>query len=173
MRRTMILLIAAGLVLSALLLLPVRAERTATVAAPVLKWAYGGCADPPHYCQTGWYASPAVVDLDNDDQPEVLWGGYDLFALNGTDGSVQWRAQNNSRIWPSIAVADLDNNGTLEIVVGRGGDQVTVYNPSGGVVWSRNPFGNGEVRTLALADLEQDGRIEVIVGRAGGGDRAR
>jgi hypothetical protein len=139
------------------------------VAAPTLKWQYGGCATPPHYCETGWYASPAVADLDGDGAAEVIWGGYDLFALNGEDGGVQWSAANGSRIWPGIAVADLDGNGSLEIAVGRGGDQLTLYSATGAVLWSRNPFGGGEVRTLAVEDLEQDGDMELIVGRASGG----
>jgi hypothetical protein len=138
------------------------------IAAPVLKWAYGGCINGP-YCDTGWYASPAVADLDNDNQPEVIWGTYDLYALNGEDGSVQWDADGVGRIWPGIAVADLTGNDSLEIIVGRGGDSLTVYNSSGGVAWERNPFGSGEVRTLAVADLENDGQMEIIVGRAGGG----
>ena len=52
---------------------------------------------------------------------------------------VQWRAPNGSRVWPGIAVADLTGDGDLEIIVGRGSDQVTVYNHSGGVEWTRNP----------------------------------
>ncbi len=47
------------------------------IPAPVLKWVYGGCVSGP-YCQTGWYASPAVADVDNDGHPEVLWGAYNL-----------------------------------------------------------------------------------------------
>src|SRR5712692_7568307 len=35
----------------------------AGVSAPVLMWQYGGCTSDP-YCDTGWYSSPAVVDLD-------------------------------------------------------------------------------------------------------------
>jgi len=34
----------------------------AAVQAPVLKWAYGGCFTS--WCQTGWYSSPAVIDID-------------------------------------------------------------------------------------------------------------
>src|SRR5262245_23184422 len=159
-----------GLIVFGGLLAPAQAANLSAVAAPVLKWQYGGCNAPPHYCDTGWYASPAVADLDGDNKPEVLWGVYDLFALNGENGSVQWTASNGSRIWPGIAVADIDNNGSPEIIVGRGGDQVTVYNKAGGVVWTRKPFGGGEVRTLAVEDLEQDGQLEVVVGRASGGD---
>jgi hypothetical protein len=94
------------------------ATSAAGIAAPVLKWAYGGCVNGP-YCETGWYASPAVADLDNDNQPEVIWGAYDLYVLNGVDGSVQWDGNGGNRIWPGIVVADLTGNGTLEVIVGR------------------------------------------------------
>ncbi|MCB0036817.1 MAG: VCBS repeat-containing protein [Anaerolineales bacterium] len=137
------------------------------IAAPQLKWAYGGCFTS--WCQTGWYASPAVADLDKDGNPEVIWGSYDTVALNGENGTVQWRGENGSRVWPGVAVADLTGDGTLEVIVGRGSDQVTVYSHTGSELWTRNPFGNGEVRTLAVADLEDDGQMEIIVGRASGG----
>src|SRR5438874_30057 len=34
-------------------------------SAPVLMWKNGGCTS---WCQNGWYASPAVTDLDGDGQ---------------------------------------------------------------------------------------------------------
>jgi hypothetical protein len=138
----------------------------AIVSAPTLKWQYGGCTPGP-YCDTGWYSSPAVADLDADGHPDVIWGAYDVVALNGADGSQKWRATSPNRVWPDIAVADLTGNGTPEVIVGRSSDQLTVYNASGGVVWTRNPFGNGEVRSLAVADLEADGQLEIVVAHAG------
>ena len=42
-------------------------------AQPVEKWQAGGCNGG--YCDTGWYASPAVADLDGDGSMEVIWGG--------------------------------------------------------------------------------------------------
>jgi hypothetical protein len=155
--------------LCCLFALPAAAAPTPqAVSAPVLKWAYGGCF--ASWCQTGWYASPAVADLNNDNQPDVIWGSYDLVSLNGATGAEQWRAANSQRVWPAIAVADLTGDGSLEVVVGRGGNQVTAYSAAGGVLWTRNPFNAGnEVRTLAVADLENDGSQEVIVGRAGSG----
>ncbi|MEI7771093.1 MAG: VCBS repeat-containing protein, partial [Chloroflexales bacterium] len=171
MSHRLALLGLVGCVLLGGALAPARAAPLAlAVAQPVLKWQYGGCAAPPHYCDTGWYASPAVADLDKDGKPEVIWGGYKLFALNGEDGSTQWSAPNGSRIWPAVAVADLDGDGSTEVVVGRGGDQVTAYSAAGAALWTQHPFGGGEVRTLALSDLEGDGRYEVVVGRASGGD---
>lgn len=143
------------------------AQRISAVAAPVLKWQYGGCS--PSNCQTGWYSSPAVADLDGDGQAEVIWGSYDVVALKGADGSLRWRAANGSRVWPGIAVADLTGDGSPEVIVGRGSDQLTVYNANGALLWTRNPFGNGEVRTVLVDDLENDGQQEIIVGRASGG----
>jgi hypothetical protein len=164
------LLTFIGLVILGGLLAPARAAQVSAVAAPVLKWQYAGCNAPPHWCDTGWYASPAVADLDGDSKAEVIWGHYDLFAINGENGSVQWTAQGSARIWPGIAVADLTGNGSLEVIVGRGGDQLTVYNGAGGVIWVRNPFGgSAEIRTLAVEDLEQDGQLEIVVGRANNG----
>jgi hypothetical protein len=146
---------------------PAQGQTAPPIAAPTLKWQRGGCF--ASWCETGWYASPAVADLDGDGQAEVIWGAYDTVALNGEDGSLVWRAENASRVWPAIAVADLQGDGSLEVIVGRGGDQVTVYRADGSVLWQRAAFGSGEVRTLAVADLDGDGPLEVIVGRASGG----
>ena len=163
----LLVLFFLGLVLSSGAQLSVEAAGPDVVSLPVLKWQRGGCFNS--WCQTGWYASPAVADLDSNGQAEVIWGSYDVVALNGVDGSLVWRAGSGSRVWPGVAVADLTGDGTLEVIVGRGGDQLTVYDRFGSEVWTRNPFGNGEVRTLAVEDLETDGQLEIIVGRASGG----
>jgi hypothetical protein len=105
------------------------------IAAPALKWAYGGCFSS--WCQTGWYSSPAVADINGDGKPEVLWGSYDLAAVSGTDGQLVWRASSSNRVWPGVVVADLTGDGSNEIIVGRSGGQVTVYSASGSVVDGR------------------------------------
>jgi hypothetical protein len=140
----------------------------AAVQAPVLKWAYGGCF--ASYCQTGWYSSPAVVDLDNDGHADIVAGSYDVVALNSSDGSLKWRGASGDRVWPDIALGDLDHNGQPGIVVGRGDSHVTVYNYSGSVRlgFPAVAFASGEVRALALGDLDANGKLEVVVGVAAG-----
>lgn len=161
---------AAALLAAAALFAPrsgAQGPSPSAVSAPVLKWQRGGCF--ASWCQTGWYSSPAIADLDRDGAPEVVWGSYDVVALDGATGALKWRASNGSRVWPGVAVADLTGDGTLEVIVGRGSDQLTVYDAEGGVLWARNPFGGGEVRTLAVEDLDTDGILEIVVGRASGG----
>ena len=58
-----------------------QANPLSLVNAPVLKWAIRRLLY--QWCQTGWYASPAVADLDGDAQAEVIWGSYDVVALDG------------------------------------------------------------------------------------------
>jgi hypothetical protein len=140
---------------------------SAQTNAPVLKWQRGGCGS---FCQTGWYGSPAVADLDGDGQAEVIWASYDLVAVNGANGSLKWRSPNPNRSWPGVVVADLTGDGTLEVVVGRGSNQLVVHDRFGNVLWTRNPFADGEIRTLAVDDLDGDGKLEIVVGRASGGD---
>jgi FG-GAP-like repeat len=140
---------------------------TASYGTPQLLWSGGGCTAGG--CQTGWYASPAVADLDGDGHPEVVWGGQDLVALDAATGTLRWRAPGAARIWPSPAVADLDGDGKLEIVVGRGSDELTVYASDGTKRWTQHPFGAGEVRTLALGDLDGSGKLSIVVGRAADG----
>lgn len=163
-----------------LALLGSAAAAQAAVNAPALKWAYGGCTGSASQraCERGWYASPAVADIDGDGQAEVLWGGYNLSVVAGADGVLRGQATNGNRIWPGIVVADLTGDGTLEVVVGRNGDSLSVYRPiavapGGGVnlqvLWTRSPFGGGEIRTLAVDDLESDGSLEIVVGRGSSG----
>ncbi len=138
------------------------------IQAPVLKWQRGGCYNS--WCETGWYSSPAVADLDGDKAPEVIGGGYKLFILNGEDGSVQQSTDTpGSRIWPGIVVADLDNNGDLEIVTAQGDAYLNVLDHNGTVVWSQRP-GSNELRALAVADLDNDKTLEIAVGTARGAD---
>ncbi|HZP67554.1 MAG TPA: VCBS repeat-containing protein, partial [Rudaea sp.] len=84
------------------------ASAYADVRTPVLRWQYGGCASS---CQTGWYSSPAIVDVDGDGVPEVVAGSYDLVVLNGATGATEQRVASSARIWTDVAIADLNHDG--------------------------------------------------------------
>ncbi|MCU0579904.1 MAG: VCBS repeat-containing protein, partial [Desulfobacterota bacterium] len=91
------------------------------LSPPVLQWHHGGCRDT--WCRTGWYASPAVADLDQDGLPEVIWTDYRILAVNGADGSTKWAVSNpgDGRGWPGVVVADLTGHGSLQIVTAHSG----------------------------------------------------
>lgn len=132
------------------------------VQSPVLKWQRGGCYSS--WCETGWYASPAVADLDGDGTAEVIWASYSVFALNGENGSVQWNVDPpGGRAWPGVAVADLEGDGNLKVVTAHGEGYLHVFDEGGGIVWSRQPTPGYELRSLAVSDLESDGDLEIIV----------
>jgi uncharacterized repeat protein (TIGR01451 family) len=135
------------------------------IAAPVLKWQLGDCEDI--WCETGWYSSPAVADLDNDGAPEVIASPYSLYALNGENGTVQWEVDPpGGRTWPGVVVADMDNNGDLEVAVAQGSGYLTVYDHLGNQVWNRHPETN-ELRGLSAYDLDADGTLELVVTATG------
>lgn len=137
--------------------------------APALKWAYGGCYSS--WCETGWYSSPAVADVNGDGRNEVIASAYSVWALNGQTGALQWRSgTTDHRTWPGVAVADIDKDSQQEIVVAQSGGYVTAYRLNGTQKWQKQPAGgSGEFRGLLVADLDHNGGpLEVVVTRAYG-----
>ncbi|MBN1979781.1 MAG: VCBS repeat-containing protein [Anaerolineae bacterium] len=133
----------------------------AAYGVPTLKWQRGGCYSS--WCETGWYSSPAVADLDDDGAMEVIAGAYTVFILNGEDGSVQRSIDTpGSRVWPGVVVADLDGDGDLEIVTAQGDGYLNVLDHAGDAVWTRRPVSN-ELRGLSVYDLDADGTLEIVV----------
>ncbi len=150
----------------------IRAAWSANPQTPLLKWQYGGCYSS--WCETGWYSSPAVTDLDGDGSLEVIGSAYSIFVLDGATGTLKWQvssghdrsqpgANNVGRTWPGIVVADLEGDGDLEIVTAHSGGYLSVYNHLGYFKpgWPQNPS-SGELRGLSVYDLDGDGILEII-----------
>jgi uncharacterized repeat protein (TIGR01451 family) len=152
---------------------PSPAQALAGFGAPALKWQLGGCYNS--WCETGWYSSPATADLDNDGQVEVIASAYSIFVLNGSTGKLKWQmpsghdrsepgAPNVGRTWSGIVLADVDKDGSVEIVTAHGGGWVSVYNSQGYFEpgWPQHPT-TQELRGLLASDLDGDESLEIIV----------
>ncbi len=148
-------------------------QASAPLQPPQLKWQHAGCYSS--WCETGWYSSPAVADLDNDGAPEVIASAYSIWVIDGATGSVKWRmasghdrsepdASSVGRTWSGIGVADLDANGDLEIITAHSGGYVSVYDHNGYFQpgWPQRPTTN-ELRGMSIYDLDQDGELDVVV----------
>lgn len=143
------------------------------VSRPVLKWQYGACFSS--WCETGWYSSPAIADLDGNGRAEVVASAYSVVALDGTTGNLLWRAnsghdrsegkQNNvGRTWPGIVIQDIDDDGNLDIITAHGGGYVSAYNHRGYFKrgWPKHPISR-ELRGLSVDDIDNDGTHEIVV----------
>jgi hypothetical protein len=107
--------------------------------------------------------TPAIGDIDGDGLPEIVTcvsNGF-LVAFEH-DGTLKWTGDD---AWPdvysgAIALADLDNDGNVEIIAGN-----FVADNNGQRLWTApQPAGNWSA--TAAADLDGDGELEVVLGNA-------
>ncbi len=106
---------------------------------------------------------PAIGDIDDDGLPDIVavTAPGQLVALEH-DGSIKWQvaAPWASGMSPAIALADLDADGDVEIIIGNG-----VGDHEGNHLWSANEPLNF-YHTTTAADLDDDGDLEVVIGRS-------
>jgi hypothetical protein len=135
--------------------------------APFLKWKNGGCYID--WCETGWYSSPVVVDVNGDGKNEVIASGSSLFALDGDTGALIWRKGSYvNRTWSGVVLADIDLDGKPEILIAQKTSRVAAYNLDGSLKWEVWPTGDKleEFRGITVADLDNNhSSLEVIVTR--------
>jgi hypothetical protein len=144
---------------------------TSPVARPVRVRTLTG---DKSWAETGWFSSPGLVDLDGDGKKEIVAPFYSLFVFDSagnTLATIKQNAYTQGRIYAPAVVADLDQDGVIEIVAA--GDQGTVaaYEWKNGTLaikagWPASTTSGGqspEVRGMAAADLDGDGKIEVVV----------
>jgi len=145
-------------------------ETTVCLEPAVLKWANGGCAET--WCQTGWYSSAAVADLDDAGGIEVVGALYSVFALSGETGETLWSHALGGRAWPGVVVADLDDSGDLEVAVASAASTITLVDHNGAIIDTLQPWGPGgaEIRGFAAADIDNNGPLELIATETGDGE---
>ena len=119
---------------------------------------------------------PVLADLFGDGHVQVIAtssGGYADPALRVYDGKgrLQWKAATQNTDYWDPAVADIDGDQQLEIVLRDHSDQVYAWHPDGTPL-SSSPFpvgsnpGNGDVieSSVAIGDINGDGYTDLITG---------
>ncbi|HWJ60596.1 MAG TPA: FG-GAP-like repeat-containing protein [Acidimicrobiales bacterium] len=126
----------------------------------------------------GFFASPAVVDLDGNGELDIIAPSYDHSVYAWTaSGKLLWRRYIEDTLWSSPVVVDIDRDGKNEIVLGGdiwAGNPLNV--PEGGLVWilrrdgstypgyPRSTPGQTVWSSPAVVDLNADGQLDVVVG---------
>ena len=140
-------------------------------------------------------SSPALADINEDGKLDIVVATSNGHVIairdNGSSGAVLWdrdvspyfgMASNTQQINSSPAIADIDNDGKLEIVVGTGTIHQSMCTQGGVIVLDHNgvkqsgwPFFTHDeyippagctdsvFSTPALGDLDRDGDLEIVV----------
>ncbi len=107
--------------------------------------------------------TPALGDIDNDGLSEIVTANSsgNLMAFEH-DGTLKWQSPSawNGFTIGAIALADMDNDGDVEILAGN-----QLFDHLGGALWSA-PQPAGSNSATAAADLDGDGDLEMVLGHA-------
>lgn len=129
-------------------------------------WRFGEPAHPNFKNSRG----TTLADIDNDGIDEILYGIWNtLYALEG-NGTILFQKTVSGTILLPPSVADLNNDGTLEIVLNTGGvpnaGRVYLLDPTGADLpgWPLNFDDHWMINAPALADLDGDGMLDIITG---------
>jgi hypothetical protein len=152
---------------------------------PTPGWSWTGSTIQPTHNQV--INMPVVIDLDKDTIPDVVIvtsNNYDnggiayLRALDGKTGLEKWPAtagvyEDANRVAPrgTPAAADLEGDGTIQIVAFKSGGGLIAFNADGSFRW-RSKLADGTTDynqlfnsgTIAIADMDHDGKGEIVAG---------
>ena len=140
---------------------------------------YDGSIFPgfPKFIDQTMMSSPAVGDIDGDGHPEIVVGGGVYYSGNvgrqvyawHCDGSpvAGWPVTVEGQVFDSPALADLEGNGRLDVVISDANANVYAFRGDGSQIFKTKPksfFGTSpNAATPVVADITGDGVPEILV----------
>ena len=166
-------------------------ENTGTAVAPVFVQRSGG-ANPFAGVDEAGTTTPTLVDLDGDGDLDAVIGNSDgvlLYLENtGSTSMPAFTSQTGAAnpfngvdvgLYSAPAFTDLDGDGDMDLVLGRGDGQLSYFENTGAVsapvfverAGAANPFDGfdaGYWSRPSLADVDGDGDTDLVLGKVFG-----
>lgn len=121
----------------------------------------------------GSAASMQLGDADGDGEADIAFAsGWYVYLYNGATGQLEWQSPSLSAYFDHsygmdlMRIADVDDDGVGELIVGMSGFGLVALDPVTGAVDLELP--DLEVTALEVADLDGDSIADIVVGTAGG-----
>ncbi len=131
----------------------------------------------PRFIDQTMMSSPAVGDIDGDGRPEIVVGGGVYYPGNvgrqvyawHCDGSTVagWPVTVEGQVFDSPALANLEGDGRLEVVISDENANVYAFRSDGSQIFKTKPksfFGTSQnADNPIVADINGDGLLEILV----------
>jgi hypothetical protein len=131
--------------------------------------------DVPGHNQSS--STAAVVDLDQDCIPEIVFNTYPtgnpdtngiLRAIRGDNGAKVWTfndANNRTNGTDSPAIGDVNNDGVPEIYATAATANILAFSAQGALLWKSDAFTGGKTSpAIAIANIDNEGDAEILYG---------
>jgi len=110
--------------------------------------------------------SATIADINDDKKSEIIIYSEDLFCLDYA-GNIIWKVdfeyEDNYVFCETPAIADINNDQELEILIGTSKKGIYCISNEGDVIWRK--FSNTDFKwcTPTITDLENDNEIEILI----------